>query len=245
MPCGPGGTNPGGGDPIDVPGLPSPFAPPSSPSGLPIHVGGGGPPSGTAPTIPQDAINRIYTALTINSWEAQGVNVTDEERAWLFQNPQAINPLDIFVGTNLGAAVEKWSFGLLGNFIRHILTSDFEKRMFDRYWTGQGGTYHLTNAEFSDIIAQGSPETSRTPTTYLNQNAFEQGWTWYHTERYNAALGRARVYIRASDDHAFGLIDTYDFNPQSGDRDMASEIFTRIGGTFITAGARPFTIVYP
>jgi len=173
--------------------------------------------------------------------------VTGQERTWLFQNAMAIGPLDFFVRDNLAAAKAKLGFGIVGNFIRHILSSDFEKRMFDHYWSGTGGDYHLTNAEFVDVISQGRPiDNTRTDHPFLGQPAYEERWDWYGSGTYNFAFGRSAVYIRKSDGSAFGFEDDYDFDAKPwGTRSLPAEAFTRLGAVFIRDGAANFKIKYP
>lgn len=245
MPCsGGGGNNPGGGDPITIPNLPSPF--PFAPTGPPIVIGGGGP-GGLPPTISQDVMTRIYVASKIGSWEAQGVHVTEQERNWLVQNPFALIPLDFFIRDNLAAAKAKLAFGIVGNFIRwYIMTSDFEKRMFDRYWSGQGGTYHMTTSEFNDAISKGRPDGNITDATFEGQSVYEQRWSWYASETYDFALGRGAVYIRKSDGTPFGYQEDYDFDAKPwGVRSINAEVATRLGANFVIDGAAVFTIKYP
>ena len=247
LPCGPGGTNPGGGDPVDVPGLPSPFTPPLSPSGVPIHVGGDPVPAGSLPTISEDAINRIRTALAINSWQSQGVHVTDEERDWFFSHPGSVWPVDWFVKQNLGAATERLAFGILGNFIMHILPSNFQKRMFERYRSGTGETYHMTDFEFNDALSKGRHDSGISDAFFDGQSVFQQRWTWYgDILNYGFALGRGTVYFRKSDSSPIGYEEPYDFNAMPwGNRPDVAEVATRIGGLFERDGARPFIIRYP
>lgn len=249
MPCGGGGNNPGGGDPITIPGLPGPF--PYAPTGPPIVIGGGGP-GGLPPTISQDAMTRIYVASKIGSWEAQGVHVTDEERDWFYSHPGVVASVDLFVKEHLADALQKWAFGVLGNMIRWLFSSDFERKMFDRYWTGEGGTYTLTNAEFNDIVAQGIPVGARTPSVHSNNNVNGQEtdveiWDWDHTERYNLALGQASMlFSKGGGNSPIGFRDGFNFNPGTdGHRTWANESITLIGAKFVTFGARDFDIKYP
>lgn len=239
-----GDTGCGGGAPPAPPVEPPPPASPPHP-GYPGGGSGGG--QNGPPNISQEVMQRIYVAYKVGAWKAQGVNVTDQEFDWLLRSPFALIPLDFFVRDNLAAAKEKLAFGILGNFIRHILSSDFEKRMFDRYWSGTGEDYYLTNAEFYDVISQGTPIAgTRSDQDFLGQPAYEERWDWYNSGAYNFAFGRSAVYIRKSDGMPFGFQDDYDFDVKPwGMRSLPAEVFTRLGASFIRDGAVPFKIKYP
>lgn len=240
----------GGGGPPPTPPTP-PITPAPPRPGYPGGGSGGGP--NGPPNISPEAMTRIYVASKIGSWEAQGVNVTDEERDWFFSHPGSITPVDLFIKEQFAKATEKLAFGILGNMIRSLFDSDFEKRMFDRYWSGQGGTYTLTNAEFNDIIAQGRSVSARTPSNDPNNVVNGQAtdveiWDWYHTTKYNLALGRASVFFsRGGGNIPMGFRDGFNFNPggEDGHRTWRDEALTLIGGTFTTFGARDFNIRYP
>ena len=180
---------------------------------------------------------RIYVASKIGSWEAKGVHVTDEERDWIFLHPETVAKIDAFVRGTLQKAKEILRFGILGNMIRPLFSSDFEKRMFDCYWSGEGGTYTLTGAEFNDIIANGRSVSTRTPSSDSNNQVNGQAtdveiWDWYNNRRYNLTLGRASVlFSRNGSNSPIGFRDGFNFNPGGADghRSWGDEAMTLIG----------------
>ncbi|PLY08318.1 MAG: hypothetical protein C0625_01660 [Arcobacter sp.] len=113
------------------------------------------------------------------------------------------------------------------------LNSDFEKKMFTRYWNGDGD-YKLTENEFNDIL-------SNARATAISGNAITI--SLYHDDTYDYAIGSATLYF-STDSANLRFYDNYNFDSKPwGGRNYSAEIATRlIGIAGRSHGAKSFSI---
>ena len=119
------------------------------------------------------------------------------------------------------------------------MNSDFEYKMFDRYWNAEGD-YMLSESEFSDIL-------SRALATDVNENSISV--SLYYDSKYDFAIGVATLYYSSNND-TLNFYDVYDFDPRpywgnSDSRGAFSEFATRsVNREGRIYGASGFTISY-
>lgn len=135
---------------------------------------------------------------------------------------------------------------MVGRMIRSQVDSDFEKKAFDRYWTG-GGDTALTTGEFQDIVnsAQGLPVLETFQVGTKSGSFIAHKFDFYSNEKYNAGLGSAWI-IYGDGGRAVGFYDRYDFNSKPwGVRSIKAELQTRaVQAAGYYSGAAPYQITY-
>jgi hypothetical protein len=109
----------------------------------------------------------------------------------------------------------------MGNTIRDIsgkLNSDFEQRMFARYWNSKGD-YKLTTSEFNDILGNSK-------VTNVNESSFTI--SLYDNKTYDYGIGSATVYYSSSNSDLH-FYDNYNFDTKPwGSRSYSAEVATRM-----------------
>ena len=143
-------------------------------------------------------------------------------------------------GAMSGAFVHMFNaenLGRLGNFIRDVsgkLNSDFEQRMFARYWKGKGD-YTLTDYEFNDILSKAVAVKITNDYVLLSL---------YGSSTYDYAIGSATLYY-SSENSQLSFYDKYDFDPQPfGVRSYGAEWVTTFTSIASPSTARSFEIRY-
>jgi len=129
------------------------------------------------------------------------------------------------------------NLGCIGNSVRDVsgkLNSDFEKRMFARYWKGKGD-YTLTNIEFREILS--SAKVTSIHDDYI-------GISLYGSAKYDYAIGSATLYY-SSENNMINFYDKYDFDPQPyGGRSYGAELATTFTAVASPSSAHSFEIRY-
>lgn len=169
---------------------------------------------------------------------------------------ESVSGVDVNSAESLGMAniprswqepsLGKVNVGPLGRVIRSQVDSEFEKKAFDRYWTG-GGDVTITGDEFADIVnsAAGLPVLETFQIGTKNGSFIAHKFDFYSNEKYNAGLGSAWI-IYGAGGLAVGLYDRYDFNSKPwGVRSIKAELQTRAVQTAgYYSGAAPYQITY-
>ncbi|MBL7727584.1 MAG: hypothetical protein JNM68_07865 [Dinghuibacter sp.] len=139
--------------------------------------------------------------------------------------------------------------GVFGSFVRLFLKGDLSKKLFARYWTGQGD-YELSDTEIT-VIAQeitrlgnaGCTDSSyvRTADSVVLQRKLIN---FYLSGELSNAFGYGTVYLNRNE--LAGFYDNYDFNPKPwGTRPFKHELKTRMMHIIgKLKGARTFNVYY-
>ena len=127
--------------------------------------------------------------------------------------------------------------GRIGNAIRDVsgkLNSDFEQRMFARYWKGKGN-YTLSSVEFNEILS--SARVTSVGDNYITISL-------YDSAKYDYAIGTATLYY-SSENSILRFYDKYDFDPQPyGGRSYSAELATTFTAVASPSTSRSFEINY-
>jgi hypothetical protein len=138
--------------------------------------------------------------------------------------------------------------GPLGRKIQSYLKEDFDKELFENFWTG-GGDITLTDEQFQDIASVAKVKKEGEFVERNGKLIQHKRMNFYGT-KYELAFGEADMYFDVSG-KAVGFSDTYDFNPypiRTGNgRFFNAQLKTELVdmASWFKRGAKGFNITYP